>query len=168
MSDDRAHLTPQPPLLQPHTSAASGENDDGGGWRPTICIDLDGTLAEYHGWTGEFSPIGDPLPGAWEFCQELRRRGWRIIIHTCRGNVVEVANWLIEHGIEHDGINCSAHNAPGSSAKPIADVYLDDRAIRFEGSFDGLLERIDERPWWEDDGTGEAPVLRRDGGEVQA
>jgi hypothetical protein len=120
-------------------------------WQPTIAIDLDGVLAHYAGWTGEFTPIGDPVEGAWDFCQELHRQGWRIIIHTCRGDLEEVRNWLAAWTIAHDGINSTAHNAPGSSdGKPIADVYLDDRAIRFEGRFLEVLDRIEAgvEPWW--------------------
>ena len=130
-------------------------------WQKTIAIDLDGTLAEYHGWTGEWTPIGDPLPGAWEFCRALRVAGWRIIIHTCRGDLEAVRTWLNAWTIAHDGINCTAHNAEGSSAKPIADVYLDDRAVRFEGDFAvawlQIAEAEGEGPWWERDG-GPSPA----------
>ena len=104
-------------------------------WQKTICIDLDGTLAEYHGWDGEWTEIGEPLPGAWEFCRALRQAGWRIIIHTCRGDLDAVRDWLDANTIAYDGINATDHNAEGSSEKPIADVYLDDRAVRFEGDF---------------------------------
>jgi len=121
--------------------------------QPTICIDLDGTLAEYHGWDGEWTEIGEPLPGAWEFCRELRRLGWRIIIHTCRGDLEAVRTWLDAHTIAYDGINCTEHNAEGSSAKPIADVYLDDRAVRFEGNFTFALLAVQiarrDGVWWE-------------------
>ena len=122
-------------------------NDD---WQPTICIDLDGTLAEYHGWNGEWTPIGPPIDGAREFCEQLQREGWRIIIHTCRGQLAEVEVWLRRNEIPHDGINCTAHNADGSSSKPIADVYLDDRAVRFEGTFDDALRQLHRKPWWEE------------------
>ncbi|HUU96619.1 MAG TPA: hypothetical protein VM487_12840, partial [Phycisphaerae bacterium] len=58
------------------------------------------------------------------------------------------------------GINATDHNAEGSSAKPIADVYLDDRAVRFVGDFDFALRQIwsAERvgPWWEDGGPEDA------------
>ena len=37
-----------------------------------------------------------------------------------------------------------------SPTKPPAIVYIDDRAIRFDGNADGLLEQIKSfRPWWE-------------------
>ena len=70
-------------------------------------------------------------------------------------------SWLAANTIAHDGINCTEHNAEGSSAKPIADVYLDDRAVRFVGDFDFALRQVwsAERvgPWWERDG-GPSPA----------
>lgn len=120
-------------------------------YQSTICIDLDGTLADYDGWDGDWTPIGEPIDGAREFCEQLAAEGWRIIIHTCRGQIDQVEEWLAKHRIRHDGINCVEHNANGSSSKPIADVYLDDRAVRFEGRFDGrLMAQVQGHvTWWE-------------------
>lgn len=99
---------------------------------PTICVDLDGTILEYDGWKGP-DHFGEPLPGAYEALSNLKAAGWLIIIYTTRGNEEDVAMQLKKHNLPFHYINYTPYQPPGSNAgKPIADVYLDDRAIRFE------------------------------------
>jgi len=38
----------------------------------TICVDIDGTLAEYNGWQG-INHIGTPFPSAKQFLTELQQ-----------------------------------------------------------------------------------------------
>jgi hypothetical protein len=104
------------------------------GHRPTVCVDLDGTLADYsQGWQG-VDTIGDPLPGAQAFVAQLRR-SYEVVIFTTRCNPEvnkpeavhllrnRVAAWLDRHGFEYDDIYTG-------TGKPIAGAYIDDRAIR--------------------------------------
>lgn len=51
-----------------------------GGW---IGVDLDGTLAEYHGWVGEDS-IGDPVPAMIERVKKWLADGVTVKIFTAR------------------------------------------------------------------------------------
>jgi hypothetical protein len=51
--------------------------------RPWIGVDLDGTLAEYHGWSGE-DVIGVPIYPMIEKVQKKIRQGYRIKIMTAR------------------------------------------------------------------------------------
>jgi ribonucleotide monophosphatase NagD (HAD superfamily) len=53
-------------------------------YKPTICIDVDGVIADYSKGFQGAKVIGDPLPGAKEFLDKLRAAGWKIIIHTTR------------------------------------------------------------------------------------
>lgn len=99
----------------------------------TVCVDLDGVLAKYHTWEG-VGVIGDLLPGAKNFLEELHRRGWEILIHTTRLSPVvnpehdpatlkrHVKDWLDIHGMPYDRLHTEA-------GKPIAFAYVDDRAI---------------------------------------
>lgn len=97
----------------------------------SIAVDLDKTLAEYDGWKG-MENIGKPYDGARKFVRALRKRGFKVIIHTCRINpknnadnvdgVAIVSRWLNTHGIEVDEI----WSRPG---KPIASAYVDDKAV---------------------------------------
>jgi hypothetical protein len=105
----------------------------------TVAVDLDGTLNLYVGWRGE-DVFDDVRPGARAFMQQLRDAGYRVVVHTTR-DAGKAAAWLRENAIPHDDV---------TNVKVPARVYLDDRAMAFEGSFDGLIERIAAfRPHWQ-------------------
>lgn len=102
----------------------------------TVAIDLDGVILEYVSpWNGVFH-FGDPIPGAAEAMEKIRKLGYRISIYTTRNNIMAECNrgWdsvtltnmvreqLDKHGIPYDHI---------ALFKPMARYYIDDRAIRF-------------------------------------
>lgn len=95
---------------------------------PIIAVDLDGTILEYDGWKGE-DHFGDPRVGARKALRELQRRGYLVVIHTCRGNTQAVKDVLHKHDLPYDYINTSPFQPPGTSDKIQADVYIDDRAV---------------------------------------
>ena len=99
----------------------------------TVCVDLDGVLAKYDGWKG-IDHIGDPIPGAKEFCEGLKALPCRILIWTTRASCdandgspdalrERVVKWLDCWEIPYDEI----HQGPG---KPLSAAFVDDRAIR--------------------------------------
>ena len=115
----------------------------------TICIDIDGTIVHYEDWKGDYH-FGSIVPGAIEAMKELKSQGWYIIIYTTRGNKSAVESFLNCNGIPFDSINENPHqpeNAKGG--KPIADVYLDDRAVTFEGNWGKTVELVNNFKTWE-------------------
>lgn len=90
----------------------------------TIAIDLDGTICTEEK-TFDKS-LAEPLSGAIETIQNLYKQGHTLIIWTARGwdqfRVTE--NWLKKHSIPYDAL---------LMGKPIVDIWIDDRAIKFEG-----------------------------------
>jgi capsule biosynthesis phosphatase len=100
-----------------------------------IAIDLDGTLCPIKGENEKYEDLL-PLPGAVERLRELRAQGHYVIImtarnmKTCEANVGRVMrnvglitlSWLERHGVEYDEIHFG---------KPNAELYIDDRALRF-------------------------------------
>lgn len=54
-----------------------------GGDKGWIGVDLDGTLAEYHGWVGP-DHIGDPIPAMVERVKAWHRAGKEVRIFTAR------------------------------------------------------------------------------------
>lgn len=90
----------------------------------TIAIDWDGTLVDKQ---------DSFLPGALDALRQLSRHA-NIIIHSCRGTYYEGAVW-IKSRLAEEGIKAEVWTAPG---KPLADVYIDDRGLRFTNWEDTL------------------------------
>lgn len=115
----------------------------------TICVDIDGTLVHYEDWQGD-NHFGPLVPGAVDAMRQLKEQGWYIIIYTTRGNKDAIKSFLIRHGVCFDSINENP-NQPDNAlgGKPIADVYIDDRAITFEGNWAETVNKINRFKTWE-------------------
>lgn len=117
----------------------------------TIAIDFDGVLHRYSkGWNG--GAIYDPpVPGTKAALDKLKADGWKIYIFSTRSNKMfrkkdevdqdaAMKTWLTEHEIPFDKI--------WTFGKPMADIYLDDRAIGFRGDWEKSMQEISEfKPW---------------------
>lgn len=114
-----------------------------------VAVDLDGTLLEYDGWKGP-AHFGKPIQGVVDALFELKKEGWAVVIWTTRRTDHALRAHLEKHGVPFDYINKHPWQPPGTSHKITADVYLDDRAVRFNGNTSGLARRImDAVPWTE-------------------
>jgi hypothetical protein len=101
------------------------------GARGWIGVDLDGTLAEYHGWKG-IRHIGPPVPAMLERVNGWLREGVEVRIFTARVSrrsqrqiaVQAIGNW------------CERHGLPRLQVTNIKDFQMielwDDRAVRVE------------------------------------
>lgn len=113
-------------------------------------VDLDGTILSYDGWKGP-SHFGKPLPGIIDELGKLKQAGWAIVIWTCRASDYALRAHLEKHQVPYDYINKHPWQPTGTSHKIYADVYIDDRALRFEGDTEGLAKRIqDHKASWSD------------------
>lgn len=93
--------------------------------KPTICLDFDGVLNNYHGF--DRHDLGEIRPGAEEFLKKLSRN-YNVIIFSVRPFPKNV-----------------------TSRKPVALAYIDDRALRFEGDYKKILEDLkDFKPYWKE------------------
>lgn len=109
----------------------------------TLCVDFDGTLCEH-----TFPGIGAIKPDALVAMNTFKKMGYYIIVWSCRTCrhhedifgvcpddiftkpcVAEMKAWLDEQKIPYDEID------DGSKGKPLADFYIDDKAIRFENNW---------------------------------
>jgi len=116
--------------------------------KKVLAVDLDGTLLKYSGWKGE-TEFGEPIPGVKEVLQQVRDAGWAIVIWTIRNQPEALSAHLNKHNIPFDYINQNPYGPPRTGPKIFADVYLDDRAICFQGETTGLVERIlNFKPWY--------------------
>lgn len=108
-----------------------------------ICIDIDGTICQIKQIHQSYADVL-PLPGAVEKLKRLKKDGHYIILatarhmKTCEANIgVVIAKqgkillqWLEDYDIQYDEI---------WFGKPNADLYIDDRAYRFEGNWENIL-----------------------------
>ena len=103
----------------------------------TLAVDFDGVIHRNKDtWRGRASIKDIPVAGAVEALASLREE-YTIIVHTCRARseagTQAVRQWLDKHGIEVDDV---------TALKPGADVYLDDKAVRFNGNWVDSLSEV--------------------------
>lgn len=116
----------------------------------SVCIDFDGVISEYKGFAGK-GVFGSPIKGVKESLEELRREGWRLIVHTTRGELSLVEEYLAKEGIPFHYLNYNPDNEKFSMSeeKPGAIVYVDDRALTFRGDWKKTYQEIlIFKPWW--------------------
>lgn len=113
---------------------------------PTVVFDFDGVIHSYSsGWQGAAIIPDPPVPGIREAIAEIRAAGYRVVVVSTRCSEAEgkvaVYKYLDEHSIMVDGVY---------SHKPPALVYIDDRALCFDGNAAGLLAQIKKfKPWYQ-------------------
>jgi len=105
-------------------------------------IDFDGTICDH-----AFPECGEPKSGVAEALKKLQDKGYEIHILSCRTcvdlnkhpidrreQIKTMEAYLNEHSIPY--------NVVLNKDKPIADVYIDDRAIGFRDNWDAIVESL--------------------------
>jgi len=107
-------------------------------------IDFDGTLCKF-----AFPDVGPIEPNVKEALETLKQAGYIIKIHSCRtatywGNEDErrvhikmIQDFMKEHRLPYDELIMSI-----TKDKPIADVYIDDRAIRYNNNWLQIAQEL--------------------------
>lgn len=112
--------------------------------KQTVVFGFDGVIHSYtSGWKGVTVIPDPPVPGIREAIQSIREAGYEVIVVSTRGATAEgiaaIQSYLDAHGIQVDGVQ---------KEKPPAIVYIDDRAICFDGYPETLLSKIQNfKPW---------------------
>lgn len=104
-----------------------------------IAVDFDGTLVEH-----EFPNIGPLKAGAVEALKAFKKAGHKIIIWTCRqgGDEQQVRLFLLQNNIPFDTINTPIPGYDLATRKLYADVYIDDKGLRFEDNWEEVRRLI--------------------------
>jgi hypothetical protein len=115
-----------------------------------MCVDLDGTIAHYDGWKGE-DHFGEPITGVQDALGGLRDEGWVVIVFTTRRDTPRIEEYLRRNAIPYDYVNRNPE-VPGAeeAGKPFAHVYVDDRAVPFDGDWKRAMERVRTFRTWEE------------------
>lgn len=112
--------------------------------RQTVVFDFDGVIHSYtSGWQGAAVTPDPPVPGIAEAIAEIRAQGYQVVVVSTRCATIAgqaaVLRYLAENGIRVDDVQAE---------KPPAIVYIDDRAICFDGHPETLLTQIQTfKPW---------------------
>lgn len=115
--------------------------------KDTISTDFDGVLHNNMSpWTTALEIPDPPVDGAIDWLHGMAQR-YFVMIHTVRANFEgadqAIYAWLIKNGLPEADLDQIAVVAE----KPQAHIYLDDRAMQFNGTFP-TPEEIDAfRPW---------------------
>ena len=112
--------------------------------KKTVAFDFDGVIHSYtSGWQGAEVVPDPPVPGIKESIEALRAANYEVVVVSSRANTYEGA-MAIMHYLEANGITVDMV----TDKKPPALVYVDDRAICFDGNASSLVEQIvNFRPW---------------------
>lgn len=111
------------------------------GFKRGFAIDWDGTLV-HPAWPA----CGDFMPGAVDAVKKLLEN-FRVYVFTCRANPdlngVENAERMINEMRERlDAVGLQEVEIWTGPAKPLAVMYVDDRAFRFTGDWSEVLEKV--------------------------
>jgi len=108
-------------------------------------IDFDGTLCKFM-----FPDVGPANPNVAQALHTLKKAGYIIKIHSCRTatywnqpdereiHIQLIEKFLKENSILYDEIILNMD-------KPIADVYIDDRAINYNNNWLEIAKKLEEK-----------------------
>jgi hypothetical protein len=109
----------------------------------TAIIDFDGTLCRF-----EFPRVGPPEPNVKKALVAIKEMGYVIKVHSCRTatywsgqnrkhHIVAIKRFMLQNELPFDEIIIDEN-----MDKPIADVYIDDRAINYDGNWLNIVEQL--------------------------
>lgn len=113
--------------------------------KQTVVFDFDGVIHSYKsGWQGARHIPDPPVDGIKEEIDSIRAAGYEVVVVSTRcaevGGAMAIKSWLDMWDINVDRV---------CKEKPPAIVYIDDRAICFDGRADMLLSKIRGfKPWY--------------------
>lgn len=128
----------------------------------TIAIDFDGVIHQYSKGFADGSIYDPPVPGAARFIYDcMFEKNWSVFILSTR-DPAQIKNWIenklyqgkdlpfqvtiIPYGQKFWNVR---KNLGITNRKIAAHVYLDDRAVRFDGQFEGLTNTIESLQTWQ-------------------
>lgn len=125
--------------------------------KKTVVFDFDGVIHSYtSGWQGVTEIPDPPVPGIKESIDDLRANYYEVIVVSTRTATPEgyaaVTKWLQDNQINVHSVRAT---------KPPAFVYIDDRAICFDGDATTLLSKIENfKTWMQEPPTETVSVVR--------
>lgn len=123
----------------------------------TIAFDFDGVIHRYSKGWGDGKIYDTPVNGIRGLIYNLRKEGFKVVIYSTRAKSIKgriaMREWLKKYMIEVDDI---------SKDKPLAKIYIDDRAINFNGNVEKLKKDISIFKPWNDGVVKKCPVCGKE------
>jgi len=115
----------------------------------TVAFDFDGVIAQYSGFVSS-DDTREPVSETVQAIRELKSQGYKILIHSTRADAF-LKKYCDSHDIPYDFINTRPDKQGDNPGKPIAYVYVDDRAICYRGqTAEDLVKEITFfKAWWQ-------------------
>ncbi|MDO8523765.1 MAG: hypothetical protein Q7R74_00880 [bacterium] len=115
---------------------------------PVVAFDFDGVLASYHGFVAK-DDVQEPNIEVIKAIKLLKEKNFKILLHSTRGDEF-LKMYCEKFSIPVDYINRQPHREGENPGKPIAFVYVDDRAICYKGESAETLvsEILNFKPYW--------------------
>lgn len=112
----------------------------------SVVFDFDGVIHQYKHKPSTWDEtliLDPPVEGIREAVENIKGLGYKVIVVSARARSeagrAAIRTWLDNYGIVVDEV---------TDKKPPAKVYIDDRAICFDGKSDKLVEKIQNfKPW---------------------
>jgi hypothetical protein len=128
----------------------------------TIAVDFDGVIHQYSKGYADGSIYDPPVPGAARFIYDcMFEKNWAVFILSTR-DPVQIKTWIESKLFQGKELPFLVTIIPTgqkfwnvrknlgiTNRKMAAHVYLDDRAVRFEGRFEGLTNYIETMQTWQ-------------------
>ena len=113
-----------------------------------VAFDFDGVISEYYGFKG-LKHTGEPIPEVVEAMRTLKGFGHTIIVYSTRSNGL-IKDYCNKNNIPVDYINENPNYPDATGSKPVAQVYIDDKAVCFrkQSASELVKEIINFQPHW--------------------
>jgi len=135
--------------------------------KPTIAVDFDGVIYQRpKSERGNMVYLAPPVAGAMNFIRFLTS-AFEVVIFSSRftgeraeESIQSCKDWFLRQ-LHHEVLICIAQDKPRfdpqeifdklqfTAIKPIARVYLDDRAVKFSGQFPRIPDLLNFKTWLE-------------------
>jgi hydroxymethylpyrimidine pyrophosphatase-like HAD family hydrolase len=98
----------------------------------TYAFDFDGTMTNYDGNFKGDDIVDEPRSEVVEAIRLLKKQGHKILIYSTRSDAI-LKKWCQKYDVPVDYFNENPEYDQGNPGKPVASVYIDDRAVCFRG-----------------------------------
>lgn len=115
----------------------------------TYAFDFDGVLAKYDGVFRGDEHLGKPHKEVIKAIKELKKQGHKTLIYSTRSSAI-MKKYCKKYKIPIDYFNKNPNFKTSNPGKPVASVYIDDRAICYKGQKAKQLikEILKFKPWF--------------------